>query len=271
MLMALIICFPSLSPLTDGFDRARRARSWLGAPSSQAAGHGRRFLGQTVARGHGPHHRSGGVVQAQRPTAPRAPRVIAHGVEGGAAEPAIWLVAGRRCAESACVRDATLLVHCAVAVHGMGFRGFGHGYGDRVVAALGMVAEPCVAVLGLCLYRTGTLLCCVSPLLKSTKDVLVAWAVGEEEAMTACFLWAAGITHPLFVALLGETKLGWGMLVVQFLGCFTAGRFVSPFLPAEYARAVSWSLPGFLALALLSAIVLYGRIGQQVNESASSA
>ncbi len=90
------------------------------------------------------------------------------------------------------------------------------------------------------------------------QNVFMGWgAEGDTEAVQGSFIWAAGMGYPLIVAILGQPRLGWAMFAVQVLGVATAKVFVPPYLPSEWIRGETWSLPASISFGLLCVVTFH--------------
>jgi hypothetical protein len=100
----------------------------------------------------------------------------------------------------------------------------------------------------------------------TVQEVFLAFGAegGHGEGVTASLIWGAGLLYPVLIALVGQSKWAWAMLVTQLLGCFFARRFSSPFLPVELIQREGWTIPANLALLLLAMVSLHVRNAQQV-------
>ncbi len=101
----------------------------------------------------------------------------------------------------------------------------------------------------------------------SKKAIFLAWgAEGDGEAVTGSFIWGAGVVYPVVVALLGQPKLAWTMLVMQLVGVATAQRLVSPYLPSDLVHAETWAHPVLLTFWLLGVVTIHMASSQQVGQ-----
>ncbi len=66
------------------------------------------------------------------------------------------------------------------------------------------------------------------------------------------------------VALLGHPKFAWAMFGAQLVGVATAKRFVEPYLPSEWVRGETWSLPASMAVGLLAVFTLKSSSTEEV-------